>query len=260
MSSLPTKDLASSFKALHKPGDPVVFANVYDIVSARAVAELPSSKALATASYAVARANGVEDDDLTLEVNLNSVRGIAAVAAEFKKPLTVDLQDGYGDRLEEAISGIIKLGVVGINLEDVDKETQKFYPVETAVSRIQRVLKVAKDQGVPDFVVNARCDILVHGGKLEEVIQRGKQYLEAGATTVFVWGGSKRGVSRQEVEEMVKAFGGRLNVSMRLAPDALNTKQLSEIGVARISIGPALQFKAMETYAKEAEKILGGTK
>jgi 2-methylisocitrate lyase-like PEP mutase family enzyme len=260
MSSLSTKELASSFKALHKPGEPVVFANVYDILSARAVAKLSASKALATASYAVAQAYGVEDDDLTLETNLSAVRGIAAVAAEYKKPLTVDLQDGYGDRLEEAISAIIKLGVVGINLEDVDKETHKFYPVETAVSRIQRVLKVAKDQGVPDFVVNARSDVLVHGGKLEEVIERGKRYLEAGATTVFVWGGSKRGVSRQEVQEMVQAFDGRLNVSMRLTPDALNTEQLSEIGVARISVGPALQFKAMDTYAKEAEKVLGSTK
>jgi len=45
-----TKTLAGTLKALHKPGDPLVLANVYDILSARAVASLPSSKALATAS------------------------------------------------------------------------------------------------------------------------------------------------------------------------------------------------------------------
>jgi 2-methylisocitrate lyase-like PEP mutase family enzyme len=258
MATSSTNQLAASFKSLHKPGKPIIFANVYDSLTARTVAELSSSKALATASYAVARANGIEDDDLTFETNLHAVKGIAKVAAEFKKPLTVDLQDGYGDQLDEAIRELIKLGVVGINLEDVDKETQKLYPVETAVSRIQRVLKVAGENGVPEFVVNARCDVLIQGGKLEEVLRRGKQYLEAGATTVFVWGGSKRGVSRQEVEEMVKAFDGRLNVSMRLTPDALTAKQLSEIGVARISIGPALQFKAMDAFAKEAASVLDG--
>jgi 2-methylisocitrate lyase-like PEP mutase family enzyme len=259
MSPASTNQLATTFKALHKPGKPIVFANVYDIISARKVAALPSSKALATASYAVALVNGLEDNDLTLEVNLNTVRGIATIAAQANKPLTVDLQDGYGDQLEYAIQELIKLGVVGINLEDCDKDTGKLMSVETAVSRIKKVLEVAKANGVPDFVVNARSDVLVLGGELEEVIRRGKSYLDAGATTVFVWGGSKRGVSRKEVEQMVKAFDGRLNVSMRLTPDALNTEQLAELGVARISIGPALLFKAMDALAIEADKILGGS-
>src|ERR1700743_3116846 len=103
--------LAATLKALHRLGQPLVLANVYDILSARAVAALPSCKALATASYAVARANGTDDDDMDLETNLRSVRGIAAVATEFKKPLTVDIQDAYGERLEEAIMELVKVGV-----------------------------------------------------------------------------------------------------------------------------------------------------
>jgi 2-methylisocitrate lyase-like PEP mutase family enzyme len=55
---------------------------------------------------------------------------------------------------------------------------------------------------------------------------------------------------------MVKAFDGRLNVSMKLSPDGLKVKALAELGVARISIGPAIQFIAMDAFAKEAEKIL----
>ena len=130
------------------------------------------------------------------------------------------------------------------------------YSKAESVSRIKRALSTARQHGMPDFVVNARCDTLVHGGDLSEVIDRGKAYLDAGATTVFVWGGSKRGVSRAEVAEMVKAFDGRLNVSMKLSLDGLRVKALSELGVARISIGPALQFIAMDAFAKEAEKIL----
>lgn len=249
-------NIAKSFKALHKPGSPVVLTNVYDLLSAQAVAELPSSTALATASYAVARAAGTDDDSMDLETNLAAVKLIAKAANDANKPLTVDIQDAYGSRLEEAINKLIDLGVVGVNLEDVDKDTQKLYSLEGAADRVRRVLAVAKDRDVPDFVVNARCDVLVHGGTLEETIERGKAYLAAGATTVFVWGGSTRGgTKREEIEALTAAFDGRLNVSLKLA-DGLTIAELKKIGVARISIGPALQFKAMAAYGAAADELL----
>jgi 2-methylisocitrate lyase-like PEP mutase family enzyme len=253
MSSSSTNQLAAYFKSLHKPGNPVVLANVYDPLSARTVGKLKNALALATASYGVAQANGLEDDELDLETNLEAVKHIVPVAAELKKPLSVDLQDGYGDRLEEAITRLIELGVVGINIEDYDRK--RLMPVDVAVDRIRRVLAVAKEKGVPDFVVNARCDVLVQGGKLEEVISRGKQYLAAGATTVFVWGAS-RGVHDDEVSKLVEAFEGRLNVSMRLAEGYLKVADIKKLGAARISIGPGLQFVAMAALAKRAEEIL----
>lgn len=248
--------LASTLKALHRSGHPLVLANVYDILSARAVAALPSCKALATASYAVARAQGTTDDDMDFETNMQAVRGIMKVSAEFQKPLTVDIQDGYGERLEEVFTELVKTGVAGVNLEDCNKSTQKMYDVDEAVSRIRRALNVAEQHGVKDFVINARCDTLVQGGKLDEVLVRGKAYLAAGATSVFVWGGSKRGVSRDEVVQMVKEFNGRLNVSLKMSPGGLSVAELSDIGVARISVGPTLQFLAMDTFSKEAEKLL----
>lgn len=248
---------AQTLKSLHQyQHKPLVLANVYDILTARAVAELSSCKALATASYAVARAAGSKDDDMTLDINLAAVKGIAAVSKELNKPLTVDIQDGYGSQLEEAIGKLLDFGVSGINLEDCDKATGKMHDVETAVNRIKRTLDVAGKRNVPDFVVNARCDVLVQGGKMDEVIERGKRYLDAGATTVFVWGGSKRGVSKAEVEQMVKEFGGRLNVSLKMTAEGLTIKELAEIGVARISVGPALQFVAMKAFQSEAEKLL----
>lgn len=251
-----TNSTAQAFKSLHhRLNTPLVLTNVYDILTARAVAELPSSEALATASSAVARAAGTTDDGMTLEQNLAAVKGVAAVSKEFNKPLTVDIQDAYGAQLEKVIGQLLDLGVVGVNLEDCDKTTQKMYDVDTAASRIRRALDVAAQRNVPDFVVNARCDVLLKGGTLEEVLKRGKRYLEAGATTVFVWGG-KRGVSRAEVEKMVAAFGGRLNVSLKMGADGLTIKELAKIGVARISIGPALQFVVMKAFQSEAEKLL----
>ena len=252
--------LASTLKSLHIPGKPVVFANVYDALSAEAVAAVPSCNALATASYAVACAAGLADDDLTLETNITAAQAIGKVALKYNKPLSVDIQDGYGKRLEEAVIKAIEAGAVGVNLEDYDRERNGLISADEAVERIHTVISTARAKNVPDFVVNARCDILLHGGSLEDTIARGKQYLEAGATTVFVLGGRNRGISRSEVEALVDAFQGRLNVSLKLyTPDALTVRQLGHIGVSRISVGPALQFAAVDKLREVAEDILKGT-
>lgn len=251
--------LAKVFRSLHLPKHPIILANVYDAVTARAVANLPEAKALATASFAIGAAAGVADADVTLEMNLAAIRTIASVAKEFDKPLTADWQDGYGSRLEEGISSLIDAGVIGINLEDFDGQTQLMLPIDTAVGRIKRVLAMGEEKGVPDFVVNARTDTLLHGGRLSEAIERGRAYLAAGATTVFVWGGRQRGTTKDEVIEMTKAFEGRLNVSMRLLDGCLTLKDLQDIGVARISVGPQLQPIAAEAFAAAAKKVLGGS-
>ena len=112
-----------AFRALHVSGRPTVFTNVYDAVTAPAVLDLPSVKAIATASYAVAAAARFKDDDMTLETNFAAILAIASVAEEFQKPLGADWQNSYGDRLEDGIKAIVDQGVVGINLEDCGKES-----------------------------------------------------------------------------------------------------------------------------------------
>ncbi|KAI2642025.1 Phosphoenolpyruvate/pyruvate domain-containing protein [Xylaria nigripes] len=246
---------ANLLKSLHQPGNPLVLPNVWDIPSARTIALLPTSKALATTSYAVAISTGTSDESLSLKTNLVAIRAIAGVADLFRKPLTVDIQDGYGADLEDAIHALIDCGVAGVNIEDSALATGELYDVVTAVSRIERVLDVARARGVPDFVVNARCDVLFKGGELEEVLGRGKRYLAAGATTVFVWG-HKRGVSRGEVVRLVEGFEGRLAVMLKMTPDALTVRELAGLGVARVSVGPMLMFAALEAVREEAEKML----
>ena len=252
--------LATAFRALHVPGKPIILTNIYDAASARAVTEIPASRAMATASWAVAVAAGSTDDGLTLETNVAAVSVVAELAKKSGLPLTVDFQDGYGDRLEEGIEKLLSHGVVGINLEDFDRATRKLLLIEKAVERVKIVLAVAKKKGVDDFVVNARADPLLHGGTIPECITRGKAYLAAGATTVFVLGGtgSANIMTKDEISELVKAFDGKLNVGLKLAPGNLTAKELSGLGVARISLGPELQFAAMKALKDEAEKVLGG--
>lgn len=232
--------------------------NVYDAATASIIASKPSARAIATASAAVAAVSGTEDEALTFEANIASVQSIAPVALRAGKPLTVDIQDGYGERLEEAIAAIIKLGAVGCNLEDRQTRSGTLLPLAEAAKRVQRAVAEAERCGVPHFHVNARTDTLVGGGKLADAIERGRAYLAAGAGTVFVWGGPKRRtLSRDEIEALVDAFDGRLNIMLTIEPGGLKVADFSRLGVARISVGPGLFAVAMRAYEKAAEELLG---
>lgn len=254
--------LAQQFAAMHNPKDLLILCNAFDGGSARAIASHPHAKAIASASYAAAIVSGSADDDLSLDDNLAAVRGIiaAGVRATPKKPVTIDLQDGYGDQLARAIEETIKLGAVGCNIEDFDRRTNALWSVDEAAARVALAKKVAARCGVPDFVVNARCDALFQGADagMDSVIRRGKAYLAAGATTVFVWGGGGgRGVSSSEIKRLVDEFGGMLNVSMIQGEGFLKKGQIQALGVARVSMGPGLYIKALKAFSSEVDTILG---
>lgn len=237
-----------------------MLANIYDAASATAVASLSSTRALATASWAVAASAGVPDANIDLETNLAAVRVVAPVAKQHCLPLTVDFQDGYGDQLEKGVEALLACQgvVVGINLEDFDREQSRFFSVDEAVERIETVLAVAKRAGINDFVVNARADPLLHGGTVDECLERGKAYLAAGATTVFVLGGTegRKVLTSEEIRRLMVGFRSMVNVGMKLGEGNMTARDLANLGVARISLGPELQIAAMEVLKDRAAKAV----
>ncbi|KAK5626639.1 hypothetical protein RRF57_002354 [Xylaria bambusicola] len=268
-----TTTTAAHFASFHKPGDPLVIPNIWDLSSLNTVLSLNISlgtaltpvRAVATASYAIA-------------ATLIRIHQLAPRVRAAGLPLTVDIQDAYGDRLEDVVGAVVEAGAVGANVEDIKDEKDAkegedlLYSLEEQVKRLKRVLKVAADNGCPGFVVNARCDVMSpasrRGAKdedvaeqerlLRETIRRGKAYLAAGATTVFVWGGPQRGLREREVRVLADAFGGRLAVKLGAGEDALSVKELADMGVARISVGPSLYQAGNKTIRDTAERIVGG--
>lgn len=278
-----TNDFAKTLKTLHKPGHPLILSNVWDLPSLNTLISLNAEttdankkpvKAVATASWALANARGVNDEDLTADQNLDAIRALAPVAAAAGLPLSADLQDGYGSRIAEIFTKAAQYGVAGANLEDSIPSAGfgqgikgSLYSKQVAVERIKIALKAAAEAGVPDFVINARCDVfrLDNGPGLDgevrmaEALDRAKAYLAAGATTVFIWGGA-RGLSTAEVKKLVQELDGRLAVLLTKRAGAHSTAELGDIGVARISIGPSLYLAAMNAFKTGAAQILGGGK
>ncbi len=184
---------------LHTAPEILVLANVWDVVSARVVADTPGAKALATASHSIAATYGYEDgENIPLELHLDLV---ARIVSAVDLPVTMDLERGYGDAGETARRAIAA-GVVGGNLEDQMK------PLDEAVAAVRAVLAAGREAGI-DFVLNARTDAVVKAGDtpreevLAEVVRRGQAFLAAGAPVVFVPGL----VAREEIRRVAEAFG-----------------------------------------------------
>ena len=75
---------------------------------------------------------------------------------------------------------------------------------------------------------------------------------------LFRGGPSGRGVSKDEIKELVHELGGMINVKMNLRPGFLNAKEIADVGVARISIGPELYLKAMAGFKNALETMSKG--
>src|SRR5581483_7064517 len=108
---------AAALRSLHRPGDPLLLPNVWDVAGAKMVAEL-GYPAVATSSTAVAQAFGQPDAD-SMETDI-AFGVVERIARAVEVPVTGDLEAGYQLSAEEFVRRLLAAGGVGCNLEDSD--------------------------------------------------------------------------------------------------------------------------------------------
>jgi 2-methylisocitrate lyase-like PEP mutase family enzyme len=244
-----TRSRATTLLDLHRAPELLTVVNVWDVVSAKVVADVAGTKALATASHSIAATYGYPDgEQIPVELMLEMV---GRIAASTDLPVTADLEGGYGDPAG-TVRRAIGLGVVGANIED------QMRPVAEAATNVAKIVKVAEDEGV-DFVLNARTDAFVKGrGRdqdevLADAIERGRAYLDAGAPVVFVPGR----LDEQQVSAFVDAWGPQ-RLTMLGIPGGPSLARLEELGVARVSYGPMPQRVALTALQELVEDVQRG--
>jgi 2-methylisocitrate lyase-like PEP mutase family enzyme len=218
------RDRAETLAALHTAPEILRVVNVWDVVSAKAIAALPETKALATAGHSIAATFGYPDgENIPVELMLDMVGRLDA---------------GFGNPGETTRLAIAK-GVVGANVEDRVK------PLAEAVAAVEAVIAAGEAEGVP-FVLNARTDVFLKGAdrsvddKVADAVKRGRAFLAAGATSVFVPGKLDAETTRRLVEGI-----GERKVSVIGVPGNLTAAEYEALGVARISYGPQTQRVAL---------------
>ena len=243
-----TPSRASELLSLHRAERLLKLVNVWDVISAKVVAAVPGTTALATASHSIAASYGYEDgENIPLDLMLEAVGRIVAATS---LPVTADLEGGYGDAAE-AVRRAIGVGVVGANIEDQMK------PVPEAARQVEAIMRAAEAEGVPDFVLNARTDAFHLGrGKdpadnLAAALERGRAYLDAGAPVVFV----PAFLKEEQVVTLVEAFGPQ-RLSLIAIPRTPPLDRLEELGVARVSFGPMSQNVALTALQELTEGVV----
>jgi 2-methylisocitrate lyase-like PEP mutase family enzyme len=243
------RDKAGTLLRLHQAPELLTVVNVWDVISAKVVAAVEGTTALATASHSIAASYGYADgENIPRDLMIEAVDRIAAAT---DLPVTADLEGGYGDPAD-TVRRAIGVGIVGANIED------QMRPVAEAAGNVEKIMQVAEREGV-DFVLNARTDAFARGrGRdqaevLADAVERGRAFLDAGAPVVFV----PAVLDEDQVSTLVDAFGPQ-RLTMIGIPGNPPLTRLQELGVARVSYGPLSQRVALTALQELVEDVHRG--
>ena len=258
MVSTGQKEKAELFLKFHHEKEILVLLNSWDIGSSKLI-EASGYKAIATTSMGIAASLGYPDCQvMQLSEMLETTTGIVNAV---HVPVTVDMEAGYGDSVQEIVDSVKKViatGIVGINIEDsIDLNPILIDEMEFC-ERISAIRALSDSLGF-HLVINARTDSFYTSSgspreKLSESIKRGNKYREAGADCIFVqpvW-------DKETISTLVREINAPINI---LANPGLgagmppSVRELQDLGVARLSLGSGLMKATLALIKKVADEL-----
>jgi 2-methylisocitrate lyase-like PEP mutase family enzyme len=237
-------------RSLHRPGDPLLLPNVWDVAAA-------GFPVVATSSGGVAATLGYEDHEGAPGDEM--LAAAARIAESVDVPVTIDAEAGYGMEPAALVAALRDAGATGCNLEDSDYAADALRDPGDHAAWLKAVRQAASDDDYP-LVINARVDVFLHPflagagpGTQEELVpeavRRADAYLEAGVDCVFpitLW---EAGALRLFMSEV----GGPVNIVA--LPPAPAISELAELGVARVSWGVLLHRGVMAHFEEQLASL-----
>jgi 2-methylisocitrate lyase-like PEP mutase family enzyme len=236
---------ATAFRALHESGV-FLIPNPWDAGSAKVLAGL-GFPALASTSSGFAFTLGRPDGGASLDEVVAHARALDEAT---DLPVSVDLENGYGSRPEDAALAITRVagaGAVGGSIEDHDPATG-IYDLDHAAQRVAAAVEAARALDFP-FTLTARAENHIHGrDDLPDTIARLQAYERAGADVLYAPGLS----DTDQIRAVCAAVSKPVNV---LARPGLTVAGIAAAGGRRISVGGALAWVAFGAMAAAAQAI-----
>ena len=259
MTPSPATDLqrrCDELRSLHRPGEPLLLPNAWDVATARAVVAA-GFPVVATTSGGVAATLGYDDHEGAPADEMFAAA--ARIARGVEAPVTVDAEAGYGMEPGELVAALRSAGAAGCNLEDTDHTTGRLRDPERHAEWLEAVRQAASADGFP-LVINARVDVFLGpflagagAGTQEELVPdalgRAQAYLEAGVDCVYpiaLW-------EADALRRFTSEVRGLVNV-VRL-PQAPSLAELAALGVARVSWGVLLYREAMARFEEQLASL-----
>jgi 2-methylisocitrate lyase-like PEP mutase family enzyme len=237
---------ANALLALHTPGDPVILPTVWDAWSAD-LAVGAGFAALTVGSHPVADSIGRADGGgMSFEELLTRV---AQITEKVEVPISVDIESGYGLPAEELIAGLLRVGAVGLNIEDTVHDEGDRLRSSGEHAALVGALRTAADAAGVHVVLNARTDLFFRqdgdeADRTDRAIARLKEAADAGADSLYPVGRHDQATMRRLTSELP------LPVNAIALPDQDDPASFGPLGVGRISFGPFLQ-RALSARANE---------
>lgn len=203
---------------LAKPGL-AMGGGAHDALSARIVEQVGYPLCVVTGA-GVSMCRGYADIGLVTMPEM--VENARYVAEAVSIPVIVDADNGYGNALNvmRTVREFERAGVAGIHIEDQDWPKRcghmfgkRVIPKMEMVGKIKAALDARHHR---DFVIIARCDALMVNG-IEDTLERGEAYLEAGADMIFF----EMRESMDEITTMADRFRGRVPLHFNHSPSGM---------------------------------------
>jgi 2,3-dimethylmalate lyase len=197
----------------------VLGGGAHDALSARIVEQVGYPLCVVTGA-GVSMCRGYPDVGLlTMEEMVGNARYIAEAV---DIPVVCDADNGYGNAINarRTVRAFEQAGVAGIHIEDQvwpkrcgHMFGKRLIPKEEMVQKLHAAVDARRD---PDFVVIARCDALMVNG-LDDMLERGEAYLEAGADMLFF----EMRESMDEIRAIADRFRGRVPLHFNHSPSGM---------------------------------------
>jgi 2-methylisocitrate lyase-like PEP mutase family enzyme len=260
MESIPAAVIATAneksrkLRALVRAPEILVMPGAYDVLSALLFEQM-GFKAIQGTSGGIAAAVGYLDGEAMSREQFIELSGNFAAAVSV--PFNADGERGYGDEagVRDTVRALVARGVAGMNLEDgAAKGKGELVELSQQLRKIKAVMETKRELG-SEFFLNARVDafhVITDDPKkaLDEAIERGNAYAEAGGDCIFyLFLHSAEIIGR--IAKEVKA-----PISILAGPQSPSVKELQDLGVARVSYGSGFTKAAITGAKRLAEEIL----
>src|SRR3954467_4703542 len=144
-------------RSLHRPGDPLLLPNAWDVATARAVVAA-GYPVVATTSGGIAGTLGYEDHEGAPADEM--LAAAARIAGGVDVPVPVDAEAGYGPEPAALVAALRNTGAAGCNLEDTDHAVGSPRDPGRHAEWLGAVRQAASQDGYP-LVINARVDVFL---------------------------------------------------------------------------------------------------
>ena len=236
----------------------VMAAGAYDALTARLV-EQAGFPLCVMGGNALSVSLGYPDLGLTSMTEV--ARAARCIAGAVTIPVIADADTGYGGTLNvwRTVQDFEGTGAAGLHIEDQawpkragHMTGKKVVPTGEMTGKI-RIAREAREDA--DFVIIARCDALMVTG-LDDTLERGEAYLEAGADVLFF----ETRDQMDEIAALAERFGGRVpllyNHSESGAVPLLQAAELEALGFKIAAFYGHAQLAACRTMREVLDDIL----